>query len=46
MDWLKDNRWKDVLEAPRRSLEPANITDSETLVRACFRYISKQSLPG
>ena len=42
-DWLKDNRWKDVLEALRPSLEPANIPDSEAPVRACFRYISNHS---
>ena len=42
-DWLKDNRWKDVLEALRPCLEPANIPDSEAPVRACFRYISNHS---
>jgi len=42
-DWLKDNRWKDVLEALRSYLEPANIPDSEAPVRACFRYISNHS---
>jgi hypothetical protein len=42
-DWLKDNRWKDVLEALRPSLEPANIPDSEAPVRTCFRYISNHS---
>jgi Uncharacterised protein family (UPF0236) len=41
--WLKDNRWKDVLEALRPSLEPTNIADSEAPVRACFRYISNHS---
>ena len=41
--WLKDNRWKDVLEALRPSLEPANISDSEAPVRTCFRYISNRS---
>ena len=43
MDWLKDNRWKDVLEALRPSLEPANIPDPEAPVRACFRYLSNHS---
>ena len=42
-DWLKDNRWKDVLEALRASLEPANIPDFKAPVRACFRYISNHS---
>ncbi len=42
-DWLKDNRWKDVLEALRPFLEPDDIPDSDTPVRACFRYISNHS---
>jgi hypothetical protein len=42
-EWLKDNRWKDVLEALRPLLEPTNIADSEAPVRACFRYISNHS---
>jgi hypothetical protein len=43
VDWLKDNRWKEVLEALRPSLEPANIPDPEAPVRACFRYLSNHS---
>jgi hypothetical protein len=43
MDWLKHNRWKDVLEAVRPSLEPADIPDPEAPVRACFRYLSNHS---
>jgi len=42
-DWLKDNRWKDVLEAVRPFLEATNIPDPEAPVRACFRYISNHS---
>ena len=42
-NWLKDNRWKDVLEALRPFLEPAQLPDSEAPVRACFRYISNHS---
>jgi hypothetical protein len=42
-DWLKDNRWKEVLEALRPSLEPATMADSEAPVRACFRYLSNHS---
>jgi hypothetical protein len=43
MDWLKDNRWQEVLEALRPSLELATLADSEAPVRACFRYISNHS---
>ena len=42
-DWLKDNRWKDVLGALRPCLEPAHVSDPEAPVRACFRYISNHS---
>ena len=42
-NWLKDNRWKDVLPALRPLLEPAHLPDSEAPVRACFRYISNHS---
>jgi hypothetical protein len=42
-NWLKDNRWKDVLESLRPCLEPAHIPDAEAPVRACFRYISNRS---
>jgi hypothetical protein len=42
-NWLKDNRWKDVLQALRPLLEPAHLPDSEAPVRACFRYISNHS---
>ena len=42
-DWLKDNRWKQVLEALRPFLEPANIPDPDAPVRACFRFISNHS---
>jgi hypothetical protein len=42
-NWLKDNRWKDILEALRPFLEPANIADREAPVRACFRYLSNHS---
>jgi Uncharacterised protein family (UPF0236) len=42
-DWLKDNRWKDVLEALRPCLEPASVPDPEAPVRACFRYISNRT---
>ena len=42
-NWLKENRWKDVLEALRPFLEAANIPDQEAPVRACLRYISNWS---
>ena len=42
-NWLKDNRWKDVLGALRPCLEAAHVSDPEAPVRACFRYISNHS---
>jgi uncharacterized protein UPF0236 len=42
-DWLKDNRWPEVLEALRPFLEPAHIPDPDAPVRACFRYLSNHS---
>jgi Uncharacterised protein family (UPF0236) len=42
-DWLKDNRWKEVLEALAPFLEAENTPDSEAPVRACFRYISNHA---
>jgi hypothetical protein len=42
-DWLKDNRWKVVLEALRPYVEPAHLPEPEAPVRACFRYISNHS---
>ena len=42
-DWLKENRWLDVLEALRPFLEDARVSDPEAPVRACFRYISNRS---
>jgi hypothetical protein len=42
-DWLKDNRWKDVLHSLRPFLEPIPTPDSEAPVRVCFRYLSNHS---
>ena len=42
-DWLKDNGWKEVLEALRPFVEPVSLPDPEAPVRACFRYISNHS---
>jgi hypothetical protein len=41
-NWLKENRWKDVLQALRPFLEAPNIPDPEARVRACLRYISNR----
>ena len=42
-DWLKDNRWTEVLDALRPFVEPAHLPEPEAPVRACFRYISNHS---
>lgn len=42
-NWLKDNRWRDVLETLRPWVESAPISEAEAPVRACFRYISNRS---
>jgi len=42
-NWLRDNRWPDVLQALQPFLEEASIGDSEAPVRACFRYITNRS---
>jgi hypothetical protein len=42
-DWLKDNRWPEVLESLRPFVEQAGIPDPEAPVRACFRYISNRT---
>jgi hypothetical protein len=42
-NWLKDNRWPEVLETLRPFLEEASIDDQDAPVRACFRYISNRS---
>jgi len=42
-NWLKDNRWKEVLETLRPFLEPTELADAEAPVRACFRYMSNRS---
>ena len=42
-DWLKDNRWKEVLQAVQPFLEQAKIPDSQAPVRTCFRYLSNHS---
>jgi Uncharacterised protein family (UPF0236) len=42
-DWLKDNRWPEVLESLRPCVEEADIPDPEAPVRACFRYIANRT---
>ncbi len=42
-NWLKDNRWPEVLETLRPFVEEASVCDQDAPVRACFRYISNRS---
>jgi len=42
-NWLKDNRWPEVLESLRPFVEEAGIPDREAPVRACFRYLTNRS---
>ncbi len=42
-DWLKDNRWPEVLESLRPFLEEAGIPDPQAPVRACFCYLSNRT---
>lgn len=42
-DWLKDNRWPELLETLRPYVEDASVRDQDAPVRACFRYISNRS---
>ncbi len=40
--WLKDNRWRDILEILRPHLESETVKDPDAPVRACYRYISNR----
>ncbi|PYT81807.1 MAG: hypothetical protein DMG41_34435 [Acidobacteria bacterium] len=42
-NWLKDNRWPEVLESLQPFVEQAGIPAPEAPVRACFRYISNRT---
>jgi len=42
-NWLKDNRWNDVVKTLRPCLEPTHIPDPQAPVRACFRYLCNHS---
>jgi hypothetical protein len=41
--WLKANRWSDVLDALRSSVEPDDVADAAAPVRACVRYLSNRT---
>ncbi|MGH9991209.1 MAG: UPF0236 family transposase-like protein [Nitrososphaera sp.] len=41
-DWLKDNRWPDVLKSLQPYLEGEKVLDQDAPVRACYRYISNR----
>lgn len=42
-EWLKDNRWADVLRSLQPHLEDEKVADNEAPVRACYRYISNRT---
>jgi len=42
-DWLKKNRWPEVLESLEPFLEGTHVPDQEAPVRACHRYIENRS---
>src|SRR5436305_14217609 len=42
-NWLKDNRWPEVLESLQPFFEEAGIPARAAPVRACFRYISNRT---
>jgi hypothetical protein len=41
-NWLKDNRWPDVLKSLQPYVEDANVPDENAPVRACYRYIANR----
>jgi hypothetical protein len=41
-NWLKDNRWPDVLERLRPFLESETVLDKDAPVRVCHRYIANR----
>jgi len=41
-NWLKDNRWPEVLEALRPHLENETVSNTDAPVRACYRYIENR----
>jgi hypothetical protein len=42
-NWLKENRWPEVLESLRPFLEESSVDDAQAPVRTCYRYISNRS---
>ena len=42
-NWLKENRWQDVLKSLEPFLEDSNVADKDAPVRACHRYIANRS---
>ena len=41
--WLKANRWADVIDTLRPSVEPDDVADEAAPVRACARYLSNRT---
>lgn len=41
--WLKANRWSEVLDTLRPSVEPDDVADEAAPVRACVRYFSNRT---
>lgn len=41
--WLKANRWSEVLDTLRPSVEPDDVADETAPVRACVRYLSNRT---
>ena len=41
--WLNANRWSDVLDTLRPSVEPDDVADEAAPVRACVRYLSNRT---
>ena len=41
-DWLKDNRWPDVLNSLQPYVEGETVPDKDAPVRACYRYIANR----
>ncbi len=41
--WLKANRWPEVLDTLRPSVEPDRVANDDAPVRACFRSLSNRT---
>jgi len=42
-DWLKDNRWPDVLKSLQPYVEDKKLADDDAPVRVCYRYIANHT---